>query len=203
MDAPTMHPDLAKAVLDNSDELFDSIFPLKYRRLSAIHWTPVNVALRTADFLVQNKMAKVLDIGSGVGKFCLAAAAVSPGHFTGVEQRESLVRLSKKLAARHQVERVNFIHGDIRDIDISNYDAFYFFNSFEEHRTLFNKIDNDVKFNPLRYDDHTQYLYGQFQTLPIGTRIVTYCTYSDIIPESFVLLQSAIKGKLKFWEKRY
>lgn len=195
-------PDLAKAVLNHSDEKFDSIFPIKYQKLSSIHWTPVKVALRAADYLVQSETTKVLDIGSGVGKFCIAAAAVTSGHFTGVEQRESLVRLSKKIAARYQIKQVNFIHADIRTIDLAEYDAFYFFNSFEENRNLFSKIDDEVKYDPFRYEAYMLYLFDRFDTLPVGTRIVTYCTFSDVVPDSFALQRIENKGKLKYWIKR-
>lgn len=187
-----------------TDEDFDALLPLKTRMLSSRHWTPVSIAVRAAEYLAQHEATKVLDIGAGVGKFCLVAASHSPkGEFFGVEQRESLVRLSKKLAQRCQIQRAHFIHANMLNIDFSNYDAFYFFNAFEETLDLTDKIDEDVQYNPNQYLDYTQYIHDQFEMLPIGTRIVTYCSPNSIIPEHYVMIASDVKGKLKFWEKKY
>src|SRR5690606_8986044 len=94
-----------------TDEDFDSLLPLKTRMLSSRHWTPVSIAVRAAEYLAQHEATKVLDIGAGVGKFCLVAASHSPkGEFFGVEQRESLVRLSKKLAQDRKSTRLNSSH---------------------------------------------------------------------------------------------
>lgn|SRR5690606_1200396 len=187
----------------DSDEQFDAVLPLKIKKLSSTHWTPVEVAKRAAEFLVQHDNSKILDIGSGVGKFCLTAAAVSPGHFTGVEQREFLVHLSKKLAQKLRIKRAEFIHANILSIDFQAYDGFYFFNSFEENLNLMDKIDDDAEYNPARYKAYSQFLLDQFEMMPLGTRIATYCSPSSIVPLQYVMLNSDPKDKLKLWEKRY
>ena len=192
-----------KEIYSSSDDEFNTVYPLKIRKLSSRHWTPVSVAKRAGEFLADREGVKVLDIGSGVGKFCLVAAIYSHGHFTGVEQREALIRISTKVATKFRVERVNFIQADIRSIDFRDYDAFYFFNSFEENQDPTDKIDEDTQYDPSLYEANSRFLYQQFDVLPEGTRIVTYCTLSDIIPEGYVQIKSEIKGKLKFWIKRH
>lgn len=187
----------------DTDEDFDALLPLKIKKLSYRHWTPVSIAKRAAHFLAQNEHSRVLDIGSGVGKFCLTAATVSVGHFTGVEQRDALVRLSNKIAQKYSIHRAEFLSANILSIDLKEYDAFYFFNSFEENRDLTDRIDDEVVYNPSRYSTYSQHLYEQFELLPKGTRIATYCSPSTIIPDHYVLVASESKGKLKFWEKRY
>src|SRR5690606_20070993 len=146
------------------------------QKLSNRHWTPVSVVKRAADFLVDNDSTRVLDIGSGVGKFCILAAAFTKGHFTGVELRENLVRFSRKFAQRFQIERVKFIQANINSVNFSAFDAFYFFNSFEENIDLSDRIDKDSNFNIALYETYTQYIYEQFEAAPLGTKIVTYCT---------------------------
>lgn len=193
---PLVHP-------FDSDEGFDALLPLKIRKLSSTHWTPVEVAKRVAQFLVQSENSRILDIGSGVGKFCLTAATLSSGHFMGIEQRESLVRLSRKIAHKYQIDRAEFICANILSIDFKEYDAFYFFNSFQENLDLSNRIDDDVQYNPSQYKAYNEHLFEQFGALPQGTRVATYCSPSIIIPEHYVMVRSEIKGKLKFWEKRY
>jgi len=187
----------------DTDEDFDSALPLKIRKLSSRHWTPVHVAKRAAHFLVQTENSRILDIGSGVGKFCLAAASASAGHFTGVEQRDALVRLSKKIAQKYHIDRAHFLHANILTVDFTEFDAFYFFNSFEENRDLTDKIDDEVFYNPSRYAVYSLYLYEQFESLPRGTRIATYCSPVAIIPDQYVMVGSEVKGKLQFWEKKY
>lgn len=187
----------------HSDEEFDAVYPLKIQTLSGTHWTPVEVAKLATDFLVQKEGTKVLDIGSGVGKFCLVAAALSSGYITGVEQRESLVRVSNKIAQRYQLDRAEFIHDNILSINFQNYDAFYFFNSFEENRDHSNLIDDEVSYSNQLYDDYSNYLYEQFDLLPLETRIATFCSESDIIPESYVMVRAERKGKLKLWIKKH
>lgn len=190
-------------VFERSDEEFDSIYPIKIQKLSTRHWTPVAVAKRAADFLIDSPGTRILDIGSGVGKFCLVAAAYSQGIFTGVEQRESLIRISQKVAHRYQIERVKFIHANIQSVNFSEYDAFYFFNSFEENLDLSDKIDEDANLNVELFDTYTHYIRKQFEAAPMGTKIATYCTTCNEIPLSYTLLKTGIKGKMKFWQKRH
>lgn len=96
------------------DTTFNELYPSRIKRLAARHWTPVAVAKAAAEYLVDKPQKKVLDIGSGVGKFY------------GVEQRESLVRLSKKIADRYDVTNVEFIHSNINKINFSDYEASIF-----------------------------------------------------------------------------
>jgi len=186
-----------------SDKDFDAVYPLKIRKLSSRHWTPVEMAKRAVDFLVDDSETRVLDIGSGVGKFCLVAAAYSRGHFTGVEQRGSLVRLSQKIATRFHLERVKFIHDNIKNINFENFNSFYFFNAFEENLDHTDKIDDSSPIDVALYESYCRYLYEQFETAPSGTKVVTYCTSSYIIPENYLLVKTGTKGKLKFWKKRH
>ncbi|MFZ1221036.1 MAG: methyltransferase domain-containing protein [Chthoniobacterales bacterium] len=80
------------------DEKFDLIYPAKIRRLSPIFWTPVAVAAEAVKWLVSAPGQRVLDIGCGPGKFCLVAASLADGQFTGVEQRIDLVTAARQAA---------------------------------------------------------------------------------------------------------
>lgn len=183
------------------DEEFDSLYPVKIRKVSGTHWTPVDVAKNAIAFLnVKGKQA-VLDLGSGAGKFCLVAAANSDAIITGVEQRENLVQLSRKLAAKYQVLNVNFIHDDLQNIGFGSYDAFYFFNSFEENINLADKLDKDNQINLDLYQGYIKLINDKFSGLPKLTRIVTYCGEAKEIPDCYRLVKSGSKGKLRFWEK--
>ena len=76
----------------NSDVQFNNIYPSTIQLLASKHWTPLAVARKAANFLAAEKNVRILDIGSGVGKFCLAAAYHKPdAYYFGVEQRKSLI----------------------------------------------------------------------------------------------------------------
>ena len=80
------------------DEKFDQIYPARIRKLSPLQWTPVRVAAAATRLLVTMPGTRVLDIGCGPGKFCLVAAALTDGHFTGIEQRGDLATAARKAA---------------------------------------------------------------------------------------------------------
>ncbi len=184
-----------------TDKEFDSLYPQKIKTLSSTHWTPVDVAKKAIAFLGTEGMS-VLDIGSGAGKFCLIAAANSTSKITGVEKREHLVQISKKLALTYQLENLTFIHDDVMSIDFGTYSNFYFFNAFEENINLKDSQDKETEINFDQYHLYIQLIKERFDGAPLGTKIVTYCGDCAEIPDSYVLVKSANKGKLKFWWKR-
>src|SRR5687767_13580979 len=97
----------------NSDDNFNTLYPLHIQRLAMRHWTPLRVTKTIVDFLTPGNKEHVLDIGSGVGKFCLAAACYKPAaFFEGIEQRGALVEIAKQAQVRLQVSNANFLHGD-------------------------------------------------------------------------------------------
>ena len=98
------------------DEKFDQIYPARIRKLSPLQWTPVRVATEAAKLLVTAPGTRVLDIGCGPGKFCLVGAALTHGHFTGIEQRADLATAARKAAATLQVANVEIIHGNVMEI---------------------------------------------------------------------------------------
>ena len=80
-----------------TDEEFDVIYPTDIQTLSRRHFTPIAIAKMAAEYLADQPNARILDIGSGVGKFCMIGAACTKGHFTGVEQRENLSNLANEI----------------------------------------------------------------------------------------------------------
>jgi tRNA G46 methylase TrmB len=61
------------------------------KKLLPVHWSPLEVIKNAAAFLSDKPDSKVIDIGSGIGKFCIAAAQRYPDcDFYGIEQRRYL-----------------------------------------------------------------------------------------------------------------
>ena len=185
-----------------TDKEFDSLYPQKIKTLSSTHWTPVAIAKKAIEFLGAEGKS-VLDIGSGSGKFCLIAAANSNSKITGVEQRENLVQISRKLALSYQLGNLDFIHEDMINIDFTSYDNFYFFNSFEENINLKDKLEKENEFNLDKFNTLILFLKKRFDSAPLGTKIVTYCGECEEIPDSYRLVKSSNKGTLKFWSKKF
>lgn len=184
-----------------TDKYFDRIYPETLRELSNRHFTEVEVAIKASQFLVTKPKQKILDIGSGVGKFCFVAGSYTDAQYTGVDYRKNFVQLCNHLIIKYGFKNVNFIHSDIKDIDFENYDNFYFFNSFLEHKDETAQIDETVSVNIENFKKYFEFLFKQFEALPNGTRIATYHANSIQIPNSYILLGSHFDGQLKCWEK--
>jgi len=187
----------------SSDVQFNGIYPMEVRQHARRHWTPLNVAEKTAEFLAAEKNKRILDIGSGVGKFCLAAAHYKPAvHYTGVEQRSSLIEYAEIAKKKLGLFSVSFIHGNFTQLDFRDYDHFYFYNSFFENLVESDKIDDSIAHDPGLYHYYTSYLYRELIKMPAGTKVVTYCSWNDEIPPGYQLKATSLKHLLKFWIKR-
>lgn len=185
-----------------SDLIFNSLYPKPIQEVAEKHWTPVNVAKKAAAFLAISPEVKVLDIGSGSGKFCLIAANEHPlTSFYGVEQRENLVDLSAGLARELRLENVFFICDNICNIDFEKYDHFYFYNSFYENVPGTQKIDSTIKYSEELYNYYNRYLYRQLKKKPEGTRLVTYHSFGSEIPAGYEVVNTDYNEFLKFWIK--
>jgi len=186
----------------DSDENFNSLYPEEIAALSRKHWTPLLVAKKASAFLAE-KGAKVLDVGSGAGKFCLAAAYYHPEvKFTGIEQRAHLVKLSQDTAAKLNLNNVEFLHGNFTDLDFSRFNHFYFYNSFFENLDSYDRIDTSVDYSEELYQFYVEHLSKQLSQRPSGTKVVTYHSLQEEIPRSYKLVESFEDGDLNFWEKR-
>ncbi len=184
-----------------NDEEFNSIYPPPIRVAAEFHFTPVDVAKFAAQVLVDRPGMRVLDIGSGAGKFCMIGAACTNGHFTGVEQREPLYQLSNQLAEEYGLSNVSFVHSNVTEIGFDGFDAFYFFNSFYENINRDNPIDNSVKLDRQHYDEYSLFVRQKLDAMPLGTRLATYFSYMDEVPGSYEVRITYFNGYLKFWEK--
>jgi SAM-dependent methyltransferase len=185
-----------------SDRDFDRLYPSSIQELGGEHWTPLAIARKAVQFLVCENGVRILDVGSGVGKFCLAAAYYRPSAlYTGIEQRKNLVLCAEDARRKLQLKNINFIHGNFTMLDLRYYDHFYFYNAFYENLIGTEKIDYSIAYSNELYYYYTQYLRWQLQRLPRGTRLTTFHSTEDEIPSSYHLAGSEIQGLLKFWIK--
>jgi cyclopropane fatty-acyl-phospholipid synthase-like methyltransferase len=183
------------------DDEFDMIYPTEMRKMSNRHFTEIEVAIKASQFLVTKPKQNILDIGSGLGKFCFVAGSYTDANYIGVDYRKHFVEFCEKLTIKHRFRNVNFIHSDIVNVDFTKYNAFYFFNSFLEHWDKSAKLDDTIDLNYDNYKVYSEFLRTQFEKLPEGTRIVTYHAEIGQIPKSYNLISEHFRGLLKCWEK--
>jgi SAM-dependent methyltransferase len=191
-----------EADIEVVDSDFDLIYSKRIQGVSEMHFTPVSIAKVAAFYLADKKGVRILDIGSGAGKFCMIGSACTEGYFVGVEQRNSLCLAAKGISKKYHLTNVEFIHSNIMDIAFEAYDAFYFFNAFYEHIGILGRMDTEIELNRALYDEYSAYVKVQLDGMPIGTKLVTYYSYLNEIPASYVLVFSNENEKLKFWEKK-
>lgn len=186
----------------HSDIEFDQLYPAPIQLLARRHWTPLEVAKKAADFLAAEDGARILDIGSGVGKFCLGAAYYKPKAFYyGVEQRKDLIQHAEFARYNLGLENVSFIHGNFTQLDFKQYDNFYFYNSFYENLFGTNKIDDSIDYSDDLYNYYNRYLYKQLEQTPQGTRLATFHSLEYEVPRDFHVAGTEMDSLLKFWIK--
>lgn len=199
-----MHPLKSLALDDDtSDSAFDAIYPASVVKLSELFWTPVSVAKCAAAFLVDTNGAKILDVGSGVGKFCLVGACTTNGNFHGIEQRHDLVELSTALATSLDTAPT-FQCGNAIDHNWSEYQGIYLYNPFFELGAgPWCRIDDTVGFNKGTQREYVETVTAKLAEARQGTRVATYYGFGGSMPKCYRLVAEdrSSKGPLRMWIK--
>lgn len=184
-----------------SDEEFDALFPAEFHEHSNRHYTSVFIAQKAIEFLTEDPAARILDIGSGTGKFCLIGAVTTKNEYVGVEYRPKFVDAANALTQVECIKNTRFICDTILNIDFRDFDNFYMFNPFLEHKDPSAKMDQDVADLAQSYEVFRNYVYDQYSKLPVGTRVATYYVGKDQFPDSYKMVAGFYGGTLCFWEK--
>ena len=187
--------------IGSDDAEFDGLCPKHFQLLSLKYFTPLSIARKAAEFLSLPN-TRVLDIGSGAGKFCLTAGYhFQKTSFYGVEQRHELYHLAESIKRYIDLPNVNFIYGNVTQINFKEFDHFYFYNSFYENIDQINQIDNTIELSEGLYNYYTQYLYMALSAKPSGTRLVTFHSLEQEIPPDYRLADVSYDTLLKMWIK--
>ena len=186
----------------SSDIQFHHLYPVSIQSLAQKHWTPLSIARKAVRFLVTEDNVRILDIGSGAGKFCLSAAYYKPHAFYyGIEQRKNLVAHAEVAGEILKIRNVSFIHGTFTQLDFKLYDHFYFYNSFYENLASTDKIDESIAYSVELYNYYNRYLFKQLEQMPAGTKLVTFNSLGDEVPQGFKLIEAEMDSLLRFWMK--
>jgi hypothetical protein len=192
---------LLEYFIDNDKDFDRILYSCKIQEVSEVHWTPIIIAKRAAELLVDSPDDRILDIGSGVGKFCISAALHLNANYFGVEQRKSLCEIAISSAQAIGLAKATFIHSNIKDVQFQDYDAFYFFNPFLENIHTENRIDATIPLVFSLYQEYTRFVRAQFLRLPVGTKVVTYCSNDKVIPSPYQRTCSEFNDRLVLWTK--
>jgi len=185
-----------------AEEDFSNLLPGYLQKASKLYFTPVHIARIAAQWLTETGKVNVLDIGAGVGKFCITGAQYSNSHFYGIEYRYSLVKLANELIDHYEISNVTILHKDIVKVDFSNYDAFYLYNPFYENLVPSQRLNNEVELAGSLYGHYLKYTEHQLDKTKSGTRLVTFHGNNFEIPDSFEKLKETEDRSLKLWIKK-
>jgi len=188
-----------------TDEAFDALYPADVRELSSRFWTPVSVAVRAAKLCALEGRARVLDVGAGVGKFCLAGALVTESIFVGIEHRRALVDVGREVIAAVGARGARLVHGTIEDIDFSYFDALYFYNPFEENLVAPTwQMDREVSLSLERFQEDVTRIEAALGSAPPGMRVVTYQGFGGRMPPDYEVVEEDVEGtaELQLWVKQ-
>jgi SAM-dependent methyltransferase len=194
---------LLRAAAGLTDDQFDELYPMRFRGMSSTFWTPVQVARRAAELLVLDASTRVLDIGSGTGKFCLVGAASTAGDFYGIEQRHALVECARDVAGLLGPLRASFEHGLFDALDPESYDAFYLFNPFEENRYRpIERTDRIVGLADDCFRDDVCRAQAFLAGARPGARVVTYNGIGGPMPAQYdLVVRERLGCVLELWQK--
>jgi len=185
-----------------SDKKFDKLYPPYIQKVARKHFTSLGVAHMAATFLAKEDGAKILDIGSGAGKFCIAAAYYTPKAFYhGVELRENLAINAEIVKNKLGITNAVFIKGSFTDVDFTQYNHFYFYNSFYENIVDIGRIDESLPFSKELYKTYNAALFERLEQMPAGTRLVTFHVTQAELPAFFKVTREEVDGFLKFCVK--
>ena len=186
-----------------SDETFDEVFPEAVRRVSEVHWTPVEVAFRAARLLAPARSARIIDVGAGAGKFCLVAAGATGADVHGVERSPYLASVARE-AARRMGVATNVREGSFESEDPSTFDGIYLFNPFTESLCVPGAVtafDHDARRagNDIRRAE--KFLRGA----RVGVRVATFCGFGGPMPKRYELMIREYRGGgvLEVWTKTH
>ena len=186
-----------------ADKDWDVAYPPSYAELSSVNWSPVSVARRAAELLSTGPATRILDIGSGVGKFCVIAALTAPGMFVGVERFGAMVDVARAIARRADVSTAHFVYGRMEDIDWMNFDGFYLFNPFVERWCLDFRIIGPTAAAAAECRQLISLAEQKLGQARSGSRVVTYHGFGGEMPSCFRLKVKEPFGTdfLECWER--
>jgi SAM-dependent methyltransferase len=163
------------------------------------------VALTAARWLEEHEAQRVVDIGAGPGKFCLAVALASRCDVIGLEHRPRLVAVARALARVFALEdRASFVEGSVCDTPLPEASAYYLYNPFAENLYAPNaSLGGDVELSCDRYALDVTSVQATFRRARPGTLVLTYNGFGGCMPASYepIRVDRELPCVLRLWKK--
>lgn len=185
--------------LELTEENFNRFLPDYLQRASRIYFTPIRIAQLAAEWLTEDGAKTVLDIGAGVGKFCVAGASTNSSFYFGIEYRKSVSQIANDMISRFQLSNSIVQHGNVVELDFQNFDAFYMYNPFFENLLSARRLNDEVELAGSLYSYYINQVRHKLDCAKPGTRLVTFHGNNFDAPESFKKIHETEGGLLKFW----
>lgn len=182
-----------------TDASFDRLLPADVRASAELEYTPLRVCLLAARWLTSHRRsARILDVGSGAGKFCVVGALATRARFVGVEQREDLVAAATALARALHARRCSFRCADAFSLDWRRFDGLYLFNPFFG---LVRRAPAVASEHAAAFEAFVRATEERLRTLRRGTRVVTFHGFGGIFPPAYrrVRSEQVGRGHLELW----
>ncbi|TGL69056.1 methyltransferase [Leptospira jelokensis] len=188
-----------------TDFQFDSLLPEALQILSPYQWTPNLVIAHTWEFLKGEKVSSLLDLGSGVGKFCLILSQYAKNRFPicGMEDRNELVQIAESLKIKMNVGNVSFVSSNFLESFPYGHSHYYVFNPLYETIKGSHTI-GDAKIKSAKLFLHNlQRLKEHLFFCPKGTKLITYHGFGgSVLPGYKVQTKVNLElGEWMVWEK--
>jgi hypothetical protein len=198
--AEAMHSDCCPA-----DRAFDQFLPERLSVVSPFYWSPLAVAQRAAEWFTDAGVHTVVDIGSGAGKFCVAAALFGGCRFMGLEQRPFLVQSARALAHLFDMnDRVRFVDGALGTVPTPIAEAYYFFNPFGNYSFGVERLTNmGDECSEARRAHDVAAAEQLLRRAAVGTWVLTFNGFGGRIPEGYDLARVdwELPAALRMWKK--
>lgn len=188
-----------------TDLVWDSFLPEKFRTVSPYQWTPISVIVTSWEYLQEEKVTSIVDLGSGVGKFCLNLGKLSKDRFPilGMEDRIELYQIAESLKDKWKTREVKFEHRNFLEEFPYEYSHYYCFNPLYETMKASHSIDGTKDKSALLFIHNLQTLKNHFLNCKIGTKLITYHGFGgSVLPGFKVLLKKELEfGEWMVWER--
>jgi SAM-dependent methyltransferase len=171
----------------------------------ADQWTPLEVAVSAASWLQEFNVHRVIDIGSGPGKFCIAAALAGRCELVGLEQNPRFVAVARSLARLFGVQnRVRFLHGALGDEVLPR--LMLTISTILSPNTCLPPAmisAGGASPNYERYRRDVMTAQDVFRRAPAGTIVLTYNGFGGLMPASYEAcrVNRDLPCVLRLWRK--
>jgi predicted RNA methylase len=154
--------------------------------------------------LTQTGATRILDIGSGAGKFCIVGALSTDAQFVGIERRARLVDIASGAASRLGATRATFIQADVATFSFEGFDGVYLYNPFHEQISPFlPQIDATLERSEAVYDYFVERTTDKLAGMAAPVAVVTFNGFGGPMPRSYTFLghEPAGSDRLELWIK--